>query len=111
MATTPDDIRDLAPELATETDARLSRFIAHASAYVNASAWGAKADFARALFAAHLLTISKRGGVGGDVTSESVGDLSRGYGSASSSTFLSSTSYGQQFMALRRSIVMPMVVT
>jgi len=111
MATSIDDVKDLAPELDTEDDARLARFIVHANSYINKANWGAKADFARAVMAAHLITVSNRKGKGGAVDSEKAGDLSRSYSEGVSKDELGTTSYGQLFISMRRSIVLPMVIT
>lgn len=51
--------------------------------------------------AAHVMTLSARGGSAGAVTSESEGSLSRGYG-AVGMTRLDTTAYGQEVQRLNR---------
>ena len=123
MATTPAQVILLAPELASQTEDRINFFISAAALYINTSIWGAKADFAHALYTAHLMTIANIGGVSGSsgasgtVTSEKVGDLSRTYsdtsstsGSNSTNSELMGTGYGRQFLAQRRSLLISPIV-
>lgn len=105
MAATTQSVKDLAPELADVEDARIQVFLDYALLTINANIWGAKADFGQTLLAAHLLTMSNRGGSGGAVTSEKVGDLSRSYGNPDmDGTTYSATSYGQMFMQLLKTL-------
>lgn len=62
-------------------------------------------NHAVALLAAHTLTLGQRGGSGGQVTSESEGQLSRSYGSVAGQSRLDATSYGQELERLRRQYV------
>jgi hypothetical protein len=113
---TPAQFKDRFAEFATVSDSRIQLFLDEAALSVNVSLWGIKADLGQAYLAAHLLTIDKRGGSGaaGMVTSEKVGDLSRNYAAPNTGALdptLSATSYGIEFLRLRRSILIsPMVL-
>lgn len=98
---TPAIIRKNFPEFENETTQRISFFIAMAENRTNPDFFKTKYDDAVTLLTCHLLTLANRGGIGGSVTSEKVGDLSRGY-SAPQGTSLGSTSYGQLFDELSR---------
>lgn len=95
---------DIAPELADEDSSRIYRFIEFAALSVNETIWGSKYDLGVAVMAAHLLTMAGRGGTGGPVTSEKVGDLSRSYGQMGDKDSLMATSYGQWFVQLRKTL-------
>lgn len=114
MAVTPQDLKKIAPELESETAARLQFFIDFAIQSVNSSVFGDKSDKAVTLLAAHFLTLSNRGGAGGSVTSEKVGDLSRSYSAPSGKigeSELATTAYGQMFLTLLKSLsISPRVV-
>jgi len=110
MAITPDTVIEVAPELSSQTEARILAFINYASPYINRTIWGTKADFAHALFTAHLLTMSLKGGAGGEITSEKVGDLAISYGAGSSGNDLGKTSYGSIFLSLRKTLLISPVV-
>lgn len=106
MAATAQLVKDLAPELIPQGDTRINQFIGFAYLQVDEDRWGSIADLGVAYLAAHLLTVSARGGSGaaGPVTSESVGSVSRSFGSSSSqagSGSLDSTSYGREHLRLR----------
>lgn len=105
MAADAKMVRDIAPELKAEDDGRIDTFLGFAALSVNANVWGDKSDLGVAVMAAHLLTLSNRGGVSGAVTSEKVGDLARSYSSTKASDeTLMSTSYGSWFIQLRKSL-------
>lgn len=84
----PETIRDIlyrkAPEVAITTPAGLAKadgFIADAALEVNRSVWGAKADVATALLAAHMMTVASRGGTGqqGALIKKKVGPIEQGF--------------------------------
>lgn len=104
---TAQDIADVAPELATETEGRLSLYIDLARQFVSEDAFGARAKNAIMLYACHLLTLGNREGVGGNVTAERVGDLQKTYGQTPSQEDydLSQTSYGSMFLQLRKAYI------
>lgn len=105
MAVDASFVKDIAPDLASEVDARVERFIELAALSVNRTTFGAKADLATAVYAAHLMTLSNRGGAAaGPVVSERVGDVSRSYAAPSTKDdgALDSTNYGKWFKQIRR---------
>lgn len=111
MATIRDILFDIAPEFETaDTDAlaRVDRFINRAAGEVNRAAWGCKADEATALLAAHRLTMRARpGNAAGAVTMERTADRQRNFAVPASGAgdILASTSYGAEFVRLRKTIV------
>lgn len=116
MATTPDDVRRIAPEFSAEDDSTINFFIAEADKYINARAWGSKANYARALFAAHLMKsrgVSGGGNApGGPIQSEKVGDISTTYAVAPpTGNSFNNTPYGMQFEQLKKTLLIgPLVV-
>lgn len=104
MTTQTDIIRALAPELSGESNNRLSLFLNLASLSVNISVWGTKADYGTSLLAAHMMTVSKRNGVLG-VSMETVGDLSRSYNAIKGDEIMMQTSYGAEYLRLKRSLI------
>jgi hypothetical protein len=112
MTISVSDVIVVAPELSTVDPAIISQFITYSADYVSSSIFGNKLDFAHVNLTAHFLTMRGRGGPGGQVTSEKVGDLSRSYGQLDTSAdALQQTSYGQAYMFARESNVMtPMVI-
>ena len=105
MSTSPSQLKKMFPEFASQENSRIKFFIDMAERRVNRTIFGDKADDAVCLMSAHLLTMGSRGGQGGSVTSEKVGDLSRGYssGSADKKGPHGSTSYGEMYDDLLRS--------
>ena len=111
---TPTLIKTYFPEFASLDDAFIQLYIDSASLSVNVNRWGNKSEWGIAYLTAHLLTLLNRGGNGqsGPVTQEKVGDLSRTYAptSAISNSDYASTSYGQEFLRLRKSIFSTIMV-
>lgn len=100
-------VTDVASELSTSAAATQATVLASVDAQINATQWGDLADFGRLYLAAHLGTVTARGGngPGGPVASEAVGDLSRSYANFSpmgSDALLDSTPYGKEYRRLRR---------
>lgn len=97
----------IAPELDSVNIDTQVMALAFVNEAISDSVWGTKttATLARAYMAAHIATLSLRGGNGasGAVVSESAGGLSRTYAQsmATNSTW-GSTPYGVQFAALLR---------
>jgi hypothetical protein len=105
---------NIAPELESKDGQRLLDFIELAKLRIGKKVFGDRYDLAVALLAAHMATLSFRSEDGnnnaGQITSEKEGELSRSYGQVAMSTdqdsaFLS-TSYGQQFVQIRKESVM-----
>ena len=96
--------RLLAPEFASVPDATVNQWLSVAGNITETGCLDAeRAAMARALYAAHLLTLSTAGGAVGAVVSEREGDLSRTYATIKGcDTVLGSTSYGQQYIELTR---------
>lgn len=107
MAINADFVREVAPEFADLTDSVIDFWIEQAVLSINVDVWGDKADFATGLMTAHYLTIRARRGAGGPIRSEKVGDLKIEYGNNDGESLdaLDSTSYGQNFKQMRRSLV------
>ena len=91
--------------------AKIEMFISIASIRVAPTVWGSVAPYATALLTAHMIATAGgsgggAGGAGGALTSEAVGDLSRGFAkigvAGSGDEELQTTQYGAQYVALRR---------
>lgn len=91
--------------------AKIEIFIGIASLRVAPCVWGKNAPYATALLTAHMIATAGgsgggAGGAGGALTSEAVGDLSRGFAkigvAGSGDEELQTTQYGAQYVALRR---------
>ena len=98
--------RLLAPEFASVADATVQQWLSVAGNLASTGCLDAeRAAMARALYAAHLLSLSTRSGQGGlgPVTSEEEGDLQRSYGGLKGGdTYMGQTSYGQQYLDITR---------
>lgn len=110
MATTPQFVRTIAPEFSSETDDRINVFIEIADRSIAENIWSDHADYGRGYLAAHLMTISSRGGLAGPVKSEKVGDLSQSFAVSDAATSLDSSSYGKEYLRLRSEIAKTPVV-
>ncbi|MFU8806542.1 MAG: DUF4054 domain-containing protein [Bradymonadaceae bacterium] len=100
----------IAPELATESEARIDTFLELAAQRVGAHAFGKVYVQAVTYLAAHLLTLSNRArdagmAAAGSITSVGTGGLSVSFGQAAGmgDESLSSTVYGLEFLELRDS--------
>ena len=93
---------DLIPIIAPELvgNPNLSGAIDLASSQVAAS--HCQHDAAVAYLAAHILTVAGRDGSSGTLDSESEGSLSRSFSSATPTSSLDATSYGQEFQRLNK---------
>ncbi|MBI4449044.1 DUF4054 domain-containing protein [Candidatus Woesearchaeota archaeon] len=120
MSVSPADVKDVAPELASQPDARIVKFIAWAKLSVNEDIFDYKYDLAVTYLVAHMMSVSPTTSGGAQqsqiVTSEKVGDLSRSYQESESSdtspSSLSRTRYGTEFLRLRSECtISPVVVT
>jgi hypothetical protein len=108
----PIDVIEIAPEFQTRND--ISTFIEYARHFVCESVWGNKAKLGIVLMTAHLMTDLDEGANPGNVTSERVGDLARGYSAVNVQGLdglLTTTKYGKQFVLLKRLIATtPLVI-
>lgn len=107
MAITWTHVLEIAPELSVVAPSTRAALLEDVALQVSASAWGTRADLASKYLAAHLATLSQRGGAGpsGAVGGESVGDVSISYLSGTppaNATDYASTTYGREFARLLR---------
>lgn len=101
-------------EFASVSGVKIEAFIGIASMRVDPPTWGTSAPYATALLTAHMIASGggmggKGGGVGGVLTSQSVGDVSRGYSpiaqAGNGDDAMMTTRYGIEFVALRRETI------
>lgn len=124
MSVSSGDITAFASEFSAVPGATVDLYINLAKLSVNPRIWKDKADFGTILLTCHMLKLKKANdaasasGAVGTVTSEKVGDLARSYGGFGggsgadpSEASLGQTSYGQEFLRLRRSLVITPLVT
>lgn len=104
-----DYFRILAPEFASVADTTVNQWLSVAGNLTETGCLDTeRAAMARALYAAHLLSLSTRSGQGGAaalgaVTSEEEGDLQRSYGGLKGGdTYMGQTSYGQQYLDITK---------
>lgn len=97
-------LRAIAPEFANKTDIELQVFINLAELRVSHTVFGVvgsdKRNFAVALMAAHIMSLTTRDGNGGAITSLREGDLAVSFNAGSDINSLMSTSYGMQYKQL-----------
>lgn len=97
------DVKLLAPELADESDPRITLALSLAAARLSKSYLDTNYQMAQQLLAAHLLTMMNQGGSAGQVISEKAGDLSVTYAGVSTSSgggLFSGSSYGEMLAEL-----------
>lgn len=113
MATilTPTEVKAYAEKFTSLSDPKVQLFIDAAALWLNEGKWGRKFKQGWIFMTCHLLEVDSRMGASGQITSESVGELSVSYGSVPNDDELNDTSYGRQFVSLRRTIrFTPMVL-
>ena len=106
------DFKTRFPEFSAVDDTRISLFIEDAEAEMSESAWGTLYSKGLAYLTAHLLTIGTKTGAGNSapsnvLQSHSVEGVSESFAVPSMSEYnstLSSTSYGAEYVRLRRLI-------
>lgn len=113
MTITPATLKLRFPEVATVSDDRLQLFIDDAALVLNESFWGTKYDLGLSYLTMHYYTVATKeadgqaGSVAG-VSARSVDGSSLSYnvstGGNQSDTFYSSTSYGQRYLVLLRTL-------
>jgi len=101
----------VAPELEGTDPDRIDKFIGWAKNSVAEDIWLDQADYGTALLAAHMLTVSNRRGIGGEVKRKKLGDSEIEFNvlSAAGSVQpheLATTSYGREFLRVRRTLQM-----
>jgi hypothetical protein len=112
MHITLDYFRSLFDEFDKVPTPKIEIYITVATGRVSRDAWGDTSyQYATALLAAHMIASAggkggAGGAVGGAITAESVGELSRSYGTVGQAGTgddeLRTTRYGQEFIAFRR---------
>jgi len=110
MAATPTQLKEsIAPEFATKDDSVVQVFLDRAALYLSESVFGTLYDTAVLYLAAHMMTITFRGsGDAGKIVKKKVGDIEVQYSNNSAkgaAETLSETSYGREFMRIRRTKV------
>lgn len=98
-------LKDLAPELAVIDDAILNRYLSYASAQVKFGT-GVQQQLAICYLAAHSYTVATRQGSAGNTTSVKEGDLAISFGGGMTDAGFNQTSYGQEFVRVRRGCVL-----
>jgi len=114
MAVTPTTFKVRFPEFGPIADPRIQLFLDDADLVLNESFWGDKYDLGIAYYTAHYLQIgieaeNGNSGSSGPIVSQSVDGVSIAFGQANTPTDQSdiqyaSTSYGQRYLALRKSL-------
>ncbi len=117
-------IQMLFPEFAAVDPSRITAFLGIAQTSMNVAVWGNAYDPGLAYLTAHLLKKSGPGGgvqggtsTAGPLTQERVGELSRSYGAvdlgsaSAADALLATTSYGMEYLRLRRLIPTTPMVT
>lgn len=120
----PSYVKALFPEFSAVNDTRIQALLDIANLSVSQKVWGSAFAPGMAYLVAHLL---KRSGVAagvsggnsnaGTISSEKVGELQRSYaapamsGSSSDDALLSTTSYGMEYLRLRRQLIVTPMVT
>jgi len=127
MTTTVAEFRTRFPEFADDTvypDARVQLFLDDSvTLYMGTdeNRWCGKYDIAQAYLAAHLLTVATATEAGdsnsksGTISSKTAGGVSLSYATVAkdrtdNDQFLSSTGYGQQFLIIRNSCFVGVIV-
>lgn len=123
MEATAANIKSLFPEFSVVSETRMESFIEMAKLSLSEKAWGSSYGAGVSYLTAHLL---KRSGPGGGVqggtssafvSSERVGELQRSYafpnfqGSSAEDAILATTSYGIEYLRLRRQVLTTPMVT
>jgi len=103
---TVQSVLTVAPEFKGETPDVIQFFINMAQRRVSPIVWGTVNDDAVTFLAAHLLTMKKRNGTPGNPTMLKVGNVEAQYvGFTNSRSALTSTSYGVEYLELRKLVV------
>lgn len=113
---TPSTFKVRFPEFVSEEDARIQLFLDDAELILNSTYWGDKLDLGTAYFTAHSLAVANRmaeggsAGTTGPVSARAVDGVSVTYGSSApvagsqGEAYYLSTSYGQKYLALVKSL-------
>ncbi len=120
MSLTPAALKTELPEFTSVADATVQKWLDRAARMLNPDAWGSLYDDGHLFLTAHLMALmGVASGVtassGGVIASKTVGPVTVTYASPSGTTpadaDLERTKYGQQYKAMRRTLVKsPMVL-
>ena len=105
------EILAYAPGLSALSTAQLEQVITWTARVINLQRWGRKTSDGHLLLIAHVGTVQGAGAAAapsGAVTARTIGGISTSYGAAAvepGEGNLNGTGYGQQYLLLRRSIV------
>ena len=103
----------VAPEYVSLDAARFAILLPIAEEFIDDTLWGDKADYGVAMILAHMVKVSERNGKGGAVSSEKIGNYAVTYAdNLQHDSELGSTSYGQEYLRVRKSLpITPFVAT
>ena len=101
---TATEVKSYADKFSTTADSKVTLFIENASLWLNETKWGRKYKMGVILMACHLLELDSRGGAGGAIASESLGEASVSYALGKAESELDDTSFGRQFKSLRKTL-------
>ena len=100
----------VAPEYASMIDAELDVFATEAEIEISETKWGARYPRGVALLTAHLIKVapsnSSESSAVGILNKTKVGNLERGYATKSDPSGYDRTSYGVEFLRLRKQVLM-----
>ena len=107
-----DLLKTVASEFASESDEKLDQFLELAAQRMSATEWGGLYTQGAVYLAAHLLTLQARAAAGSDgsgpVVSKKAGKVETRYGATvgvlSRDATYATTSYGVEYLNLRRSL-------
>ena len=116
MSITAAEFKIRFPEFVSETDERIELFIADSELILNESYWGIKYDIGLCYLTAHYLVLAKKSEAGsitakGAVTSRTVDGSSVSYNQVMptdvNESYYAYTTYGQRYLALRKTLGVP----
>lgn len=107
------DVKAFAEEFADTPDIRIELMFEYADNFVHPEKWAKKFKMAKILMTCHLMKMNsaEKNGSAGIVQSESLGDQSISMAVPDSNEMLNLSVYGQQFLALRKTLgITPIVL-
>lgn len=116
---TPTSFKVRFPEFAAVADARIQLFIDDSVLSLNEVVWGTKYDLGLDYLTAHYLVLGEKSSAGNtgsnnETSSQAVDGTSVSYNTAPvdsiADSYYTSTSYGQRYLALRKSLGAPACV-
>lgn len=110
---TTEDVKEFAEEFVDTSDTKIELMMEYADNFVKPEKWDRKFKMAKILMTCHLIKLNdaSKAGASGIVTSESLGDQSVSIAAPDSNQMLNLSVYGQQFIALRKTLgITPIVL-